>query len=67
MAKEYGATATALTNVDDFTEVNTENPALLAVPSETLWMQELTRIDKGYPNFFGSAWYEESNSEFLYK
>ena len=67
VAKKFGATATALTNVDDFTEVNPQNPALLTVPSETPWMKELTRIDKGYPNFFGSAWYEESNSEYLYK
>jgi hypothetical protein len=67
VAKKFGATATALTNVDDFTEVNPQNPALLTVPSETPWMKELTRIDKGYPNFFGSGWYEESNSEYLYK
>lgn len=67
VAKKYGGTAGPLTEVDDFTQVNANNPALLAVPSETKWMKELTRIDKGYPNFFGNGWYEESNSEYLYR
>lgn len=66
VAKKFGATATALTNVDDFTEVNPNNPALLTVPSETPWMKELTRIDKGYPNFYQNNWYEITNPANLY-
>ena len=66
VAKKYGATPTALTEVDDFTQVNANNPALLAVPSETKWMKELTRIDKGYPNFYQNNWYETTVSENLY-
>jgi hypothetical protein len=66
VASEFGQSGSALTNVEDFTEVNTTNPAILAVPDATDWMKELTRIDKGYPNFYQNNWYETSVSENLY-
>lgn len=66
VAPEYGQSGSSLTDVKDFTEVNTTNPAIIAVPDATDWMKELTRIDKGYPNFYQNNWYETTNPANLY-
>ena len=66
VADEFGSTASALNNVEDFTQVNTTNPAILAVPVETDWMKEMTKISKGYPNFYQDDWYETTEASYLY-
>lgn len=41
-------------------------PSLIATPMETKWMKETVNIKKGYPSFFTTKWYENSDPEFLY-